>query len=399
MKNPKVSIITVTFNLIKNGREKSFRQCVESVHHQTYKNIEHLIIDGASTDGTLDLIKEYEDKGWLKCFSEPDKGMSDAMNKGIKKASGEFIAILNSDDYYTSDMVELSIKHILKADADYSYSDCDMIKNEQKVRIWSSSEKDIAQFFIKIPFNHETMLCKKSVYGKLNYYNWKRYGTACDIDFLNSLILNDYKSVYINKPLLQFRLGGTTNTLNPTEKKSSFDIHLQKCSLLYCDLWKKFMPKETHAYYNEKFKDRLPLIKERQDMCTFDFALYLTKFLSEKQLKNYPFNELFSYFKEISAGSAQLKYITVVKPENKSVRCKFLNFIPLFKITSKANKTVFYLFDFIPVMSINNKVVKSKGKINVKLFNIFPFFKIKVKDKVKRYFLLNMFQLFKIKTK
>ena len=72
---PKITVITATFNLIKDKREKFFRQCVESVHNQTYANIEHLVMDGASKDGTLDLIKEYEDKGWLKCYSEPDKGM------------------------------------------------------------------------------------------------------------------------------------------------------------------------------------------------------------------------------------------------------------------------------------------------------------------------------------
>ena len=109
MKKPKVTVITATYNLIKNGREKSFRQCVESVHHQTYKNIEHLIIDGASTDGTLELIAEYEKKGWLRCVSEPDKGMADAMNKGIQKASGEYVIILISDDYYILDAIEVSM--------------------------------------------------------------------------------------------------------------------------------------------------------------------------------------------------------------------------------------------------------------------------------------------------
>ena len=94
-KLPKVTVVTATYNLIKDGREKFFRQCVESIHNQTYKNIEHLVIDGASKDGTIDLIKEYADKGWIKYVSEPDKGMCDAMNKGIKIATGEYVAILN----------------------------------------------------------------------------------------------------------------------------------------------------------------------------------------------------------------------------------------------------------------------------------------------------------------
>ena len=132
MKKPKVTVITVTLNLIKNGREKIFRQCVESVHRQTYKNIEHLIIDGASTDGTLELIAEYEKKGWLRCVSEPDKGMADAMNKGIKNATGEYIAILNSDDYYILDAIEVSVEKLLSAGADYTSSSSAKIMNDEK---------------------------------------------------------------------------------------------------------------------------------------------------------------------------------------------------------------------------------------------------------------------------
>ncbi len=93
--HPKVTIVTITYNLIKAGRTDSFKQAVESVHRQNYDNIEHIIIDGASTDGSKELIEEYVKKKWVICFSEPDKGIYDAMNKGIQKASGEYIAFLN----------------------------------------------------------------------------------------------------------------------------------------------------------------------------------------------------------------------------------------------------------------------------------------------------------------
>jgi len=81
---PTVTVVTITYNLINAGRKEFFRQCVESVHNQTYENIEHIVIDGASTDGTLDLIKEYADKGWFTYYSEKDTGVYEAMNLKIK---------------------------------------------------------------------------------------------------------------------------------------------------------------------------------------------------------------------------------------------------------------------------------------------------------------------------
>lgn len=99
---PLVTVITATYNLIKSKREKFIIQCLESVHNQHYSNIEHIVIDGASDDGTLPLLKKYESLGWIKLFSEPDTGIYDAMNKGILKANGKYVSILNSDDFFTT---------------------------------------------------------------------------------------------------------------------------------------------------------------------------------------------------------------------------------------------------------------------------------------------------------
>jgi glycosyltransferase involved in cell wall biosynthesis len=95
----KVSIITSVYNGVN-----TIKDCLYSAHRQTYKNIEHIIIDGASTDGTLDIIKKYHDK-IAKFISEPDQGIYYAMNKGIKLATGDIIGVLNSDDFYANDKV------------------------------------------------------------------------------------------------------------------------------------------------------------------------------------------------------------------------------------------------------------------------------------------------------
>jgi len=90
----KVSIITATYN-----SSKTIEHCLRSIHSQTYPHIEHIIIDGGSTDGTVDIIRNYKDK--IACWiSEKDKGIYDAINKGVRRATGEIIGILHSDDFY-----------------------------------------------------------------------------------------------------------------------------------------------------------------------------------------------------------------------------------------------------------------------------------------------------------
>ena len=104
----KVSVITATWN---SG--KTLRTTLDSVLNQSYPDIEHIIVDGGSTDNTMEIIREYEPRynGRLRYISEPDKGLYDAMNKGIRMATGEVVGILNSDDFYTSsDVVEKLLK-------------------------------------------------------------------------------------------------------------------------------------------------------------------------------------------------------------------------------------------------------------------------------------------------
>lgn len=132
----KISIITVVFN----GKD-TIGHTIESVLSQTYKDIEYIIIDGGSTDGTVDIIKNFEDRiaYWM---SEPDNGIYDAMNKGIKVATGEIIGILNSDDMYAdSSVIEEVVNRISREKADTCYGDLVYVdkNNTQKViRQWKS---------------------------------------------------------------------------------------------------------------------------------------------------------------------------------------------------------------------------------------------------------------------
>ena len=124
----KISLITTTYN-----SAETLRSTFDSVLSQTYTNIEYLVIDGASKDKTVDIIKEYEPKfeGRLKYVSEPDKGIYDAMNKGIRMATGEVVGILNSDDFFTSDDVIACVAEAFSGDdsLDAVYGDIHFVKD------------------------------------------------------------------------------------------------------------------------------------------------------------------------------------------------------------------------------------------------------------------------------
>ncbi len=131
---PLVTIVTITRNLIKEGRKDFFRQCVDSVKMQDYSHIEHVIVDGASDDGTLDLFNELG----LEYISEPDTGIYNAFNKGVKRANGKYIAFLNSDDYYIiPNAVTLVVDALEKSNADFTYAPVSIVNERgEETSVW-----------------------------------------------------------------------------------------------------------------------------------------------------------------------------------------------------------------------------------------------------------------------
>lgn len=218
--NPLVTVITITYNLIKAGREKYVRQCIESVKNQTYQNIEHIIIDGASTDGTLEIFKDYP---WLKVYSEPDKGIYDAMNKGVAHANGKYIAFLNSDDFWHDNRaVEASVKALEENNADFSYAPCVCL--DESDNFYGYLYPTIETFFVWMPFSHQTMFTKTELV-KFD----ATFKSAGDYDFVLNLILNGAKSVYVPLTFTSYRMIGisTTSTdLSYMERRNSIRRHL-----------------------------------------------------------------------------------------------------------------------------------------------------------------------------
>ena len=205
---PKVTIITATHNLIKAGRRDFFRQCVESVHNQTYENIEHIIADGASTDGTLDLIIKYADNGWLTYYSEKDNGVYEAMNKGIDKSNGDYINFLNSDDFFNHpDGIKLSVQYLLDSKAEYSFATCTYLN--YRGEYLGILKPVIESFLFRMPFCHQTMLTKRETLLKLNKFD-ENFKSAADFDFVLRLCLSGAKFVEVPLNFVSYRLVGSS---------------------------------------------------------------------------------------------------------------------------------------------------------------------------------------------
>jgi glycosyltransferase involved in cell wall biosynthesis len=205
----KVSIITVCYN-----SEKYIRSAIESVLNQTYKDIQYIVIDGMSNDNTISIVRSYESafNGRMRWVSEKDKGIYDAMNKGILMSTGDLIAILNSDDIYIDNkIIEDVVEQLQKNDVDTIYGNIEFVEAEntgQIKRIWKSSTFFLNSFRKGWHPPHPAFFVKKSVYNKYGVFD-----TSIDVsaDFeLMLRFLERYKvsTVYINRFVVKMRLGG-----------------------------------------------------------------------------------------------------------------------------------------------------------------------------------------------
>ena len=181
---------------------------------QGYKNIEYIIIDGGSTDGTIDIINKYKDRV-VKFVSEKDKGIYDGMNKGIKLATGDIIGILNSDDLYANkNVVKTMVRTMEEKNADVCWGDLVYVnaKNIDKViRYWKSSEHKQGKFKNGWMPPHPTFFVKKWVYEKYGKFNLD-FPISADYEImLRFLEKYKVKSCYVPQILVKMRIGGKSN--------------------------------------------------------------------------------------------------------------------------------------------------------------------------------------------
>jgi len=202
----RISIITTTYN-----SSAYIAACVQSVNNQTYNDIEHIIIDGASKDNTLEIIKNTPSRV-VKIVSEPDKGIYDAMNKGIQAATGEVIGILNSDDFFTSnDVIETVVETFKENDIDALYGNVHFVNPNdlsKSVRYYSSSVFKPSLFKFGFMPAHPSFYMKRECYEKFGLFALD-YKIASDYDLLIRYLYKEkIKYKYLKKDFVTMRTGG-----------------------------------------------------------------------------------------------------------------------------------------------------------------------------------------------
>jgi len=203
----KVSIITIAWN-----SEETIEDTIKSVVSQSYPNIEYIIIDGASKDGTLEIVNRYKDR-IAKVISEKDKGIYDAMNKGVENATGDIIGILNSDDIYANNEVVANIVNQI-GENDSIYADLVYVdrENTDKVtRYWKSGKYKDGIFKRGWMPPHPTFFIKKSCYDQFGTYNLE-LKSAADYELMLRMLHKHKITVsYLPEVITKMRVGGQSN--------------------------------------------------------------------------------------------------------------------------------------------------------------------------------------------
>lgn len=223
----KVSIITATYN-----SASVLEQCIKSVLEQSYKNIEYIIIDNCSIDATLDIARTYEE-GIDRIVSEPDKGIFDALNKGIQIASGDLIGFLHADDFYADNtVIEKIVSKIKASKTDSLYGDLQYVAKNNTSRVirnWKAGNFSFKKLLNGWMPPHPTFFVKRYCYKEFGFFNLN-YKIAADYELmLRFLGKNNISVCYLNQVLVKMRTGGTSNrSITNIFRKSAEDLKALK---------------------------------------------------------------------------------------------------------------------------------------------------------------------------
>jgi len=201
---PLVSIITTTHNIVEKGQADDFNLLVTLLDMQTYPKIEHIVIDNASTDDTVTLLKDYKNKGYINFFSERDTNKFDGFNKGIIRAKGKYVAFLSCDDFiHDITAIQDLITLMELENADFSFSPSYCRHPENFVFLFVPSMHNAFQV---MPCPRQCMFFKKSVLEKENYFDSK-FKYMADYDLIIRLMMKKYKGIYFNHNYVTYKLG------------------------------------------------------------------------------------------------------------------------------------------------------------------------------------------------
>ena len=317
--HPLVTIITITRNLVKGKREVFARECIESVHMQSYPYIEHIVIDGASQDGTLEFLQPYVDKGYVTVYSEADNGIYDAMNKGIAKAKGKYINFLNTDDFFHNAMaVEVSVQHLEKEQADYSFANAFLQYPSGKKVVWTGN---ITRLAWASHYCHQTMFVRTELLRRIGGFN-SDYKVSADTEMMIHLYAMGAKYVKIDDNIVTYRAGGYSS-------QNQFQSRLDHSKAFYHYVGQGVGLTQSDCFllWNKAFIDELSRDQQLELVC--------------KVPREYGQKEL---IEEIIYRSAV---------GNRFNKKYFLfGLLPILRCKQYRNKIKYLLFGFIPLLTV-----------------------------------------------
>ena len=340
---PKITVITTTYNLYSDGREELFKKCCESVHNQTYSNIEHIVMDGGSEDDTLKLIKKLAASMKFKYYVKADNGIDEGYNNALAHATGKYVFFMNSDDqYYSNDVLEKCVEIMEKKNADYCYGSERQYTREGKfVFEW---RPNISQFFHNVPYPHATLGCRRDVLAKLGNYNTD-FGYGGDYYLMIQLILNDYKGVEIPLIISRYILGGISSQQKDLKKQyQTFIILSERIKFVAQQFFPSITWEECWNIYH--------FAKNTSKAFPKDFLLKLIRFMIDKKLKNFDYNSFINYVNLLSSDHEEVNSLNDL---NRKMDIRLFGFLPFIKMKRKNKKILVYLLGFIPFLKIKTK--------------------------------------------
>lgn len=229
---PTVTIITPTYNLFQNNQGDDFNLLVQMLDMQTYPNIEHLVIDNASNDGTVEFLKNYKNQGYLTFFSEKDTGKFNAYNKGVMHAKGKYVTFLSCDDFIHDITAIYDIVNIMEAnEADFTFAPAYCRHPEGFVFLFTPVMHSAFQV---MPCARQAMFFRKSMIEKENYFD-EKFKLLADFDFIMRIIIKRYTPAYFDTNYVTYKLG--TKVVEQEQKAEA----------------------ESKAIYNKNFRTLYPL--------------------------------------------------------------------------------------------------------------------------------------------
>lgn len=254
----KISIITVCFNA-----QDTIEETLMSIASQSYKNIEHIVVDGASTDKTIEIINKYKNN-IVHLVSEHDNGVYDAMNKGIKLATGDFLFFLNANDIlYDNDVLKNVVDALnKKPEAKFLFGDVDNVSEDKKtstIRQYNNINNDF--YFLNDNICHQSIFYHKSLFEELGYYS-NKFKIYADWDFnIKCLVKNKVNALYIPIPISKFQFGGLctdSNNRNIFKKENNLLIEKHYSKYKFFISIDNFLMKNFKAIY-KSFRESLIL--------------------------------------------------------------------------------------------------------------------------------------------